>query len=155
MKTLYESILDDENVLIDDVKKFVNDPIISLYFTFLKNKTLKNNGDVNNIIQELKEIFKLEKSRIEMIEYERLSLCEIDFNNPRKYTKHLGKDTPESGSTLLSIVFAPKDNKYVLQKCNLKKKKSIAAIDDFIETHNLIIGNGSRYFPSGVYHKKI
>ena len=34
-------------------------------------------------------------------------------------------------------------------------KKSIAAIDDFIETHNLIIGDGTRYFVPGVYYKKI
>ena len=40
MKTLYESILDNEDVLIDDVKKSANDPIISLYRIFLKNKTL-------------------------------------------------------------------------------------------------------------------
>lgn len=68
MKTLYESILDDEEVLIDDVKKSVNDPIVGLYHIFLKNKTLKNNREVNNIIQELSKSFKLEESRIEMIE---------------------------------------------------------------------------------------
>lgn len=153
MKTLYESILDDEDILIDDVKKSANDPIISLYRIFLKNKTLKNNREANNIIQELKEIFKLEESRIELMEFG--EHYEIHFNNPKKYIKRFGGDIPGPGSILLCITLVPKKNKYVLQKCNLKKKKSIAAIDDFVKTHNLIIGDGTRYFISGVYHKKL
>ena len=153
MKTLYESILDDEEVLIDDVKKSVNDPIISLYRIFLKNKTLKNNREANNIIQELKEIFKLEESKIEFVEFG--GRYEIQFNNPKKYIRRFNGDIPGPGSTLLSITLVPKLNKYVLQKCNLKKKKSIAAIDNFIETHNLIVGDGARYFTLGVFHKKL
>ena len=153
MKTLYESILDDEEVLIDDVKKSVNDPIISLYHIFLNNKTIKNNRDVNNIILELSKMFKLEESRIEIREYE--GFCEITFGNPKKYIKRFNGDIPGPGSTLLSITLVPKLNKYVLQKCNLKKKKSIAAIDNFIETHNLIVGDGTRYFTLGVFHKKL
>ena len=154
MKTLYESILDDEDVLIDDVKKSANDPIISLYRIFLKNKTLKNNREANNIIiLELSKIFKLEESRFEIMEYE--GLCEINFHNPKKYIKRFNGDIPGPGSTLLSITLVPKLNKYVLQKCNLKKKKSIAAIDNFIETHNLIVGDGTRYFTLGVFHKKL
>ena len=153
MKTLYESILDDEDVLIDDVKKSANDPIISLYRIFLKNKTLKNNREVNNIIQELKEAFKLEESRIEMDEFD--GRCEINFNNPKKYIKHLGGDIAGPGSTLLSITLIPKSNKYVLQKCNLKTKKSIAAIDNFIEINNLITGDGARYLNQQIYYKKL
>lgn len=153
MKTLYESILDDEEVLIDNVKKSANDPIISLYSILLKNKTIKNNRDADNIILELSKVFKLEKSRIEIREYK--EFCEIAFNNPKKYIKHLGGDIAGPGSTLLSITLVPNDNKYVLQKCNLKTKKSIAAIDNFIETHDLIVGDGTRYFSLGVFHKKL
>ena len=153
MKTLYESILDDEEVLIDDIKKSVNDPIISLYFTFLKNKTLKNNKEVNNIIQELSEIFKLGESRIEIMECD--GRCEILFNNPKKYIKRFGGDIPGPGATLLSISLKPEINGYVLQKCNLKTKKSIAAIDNFIETHNLINRSNPRYFNSQMYYKKL
>jgi hypothetical protein len=153
MKTLYESILDDEDVLIDDVKKLVNDPIISLYRIFLKNKTLENNREANNIIQELKEIFKLEESRIELTEFG--GHYEIHFNNPKKYTKRWGGDMPGPGSVLLSISFMREINAYALQKCNLKKKKSIAAIDNFIETHNLTIGNNARYFNPQKYYKKL
>lgn len=153
MKTLYESILDDEDVLIDDVKKYINDPIISLYRIFLKNKTLKNNREANNIIQELKEVFKLEESRIELMEFG--GQYEIHFNNPKKYTKRYGGDMPMPGAVLLSISFIPEINAYSLQKCNLKTKKSIAAIDNFIETHNLTIGNNTRYFNSQKYYKKL
>ena len=152
MKTLYESILDDEDVLIDDVKKSMNDPIISLYRIFLKNKTLKNNREVNNIILELSKIFKLEESRIEIMEFGGQS--EIHFNNPKKYIKRFGEDIPGPGSTLLSISLRPEINGYALQKCNLKTKKSIAAIDSFIETHNLTIGNGARHFNPQMYYKK-
>ena len=153
MKTLYESILDDEDVLIDDLKKSANDPIISLYRIFLKNKTLKNNRDANNIIQELKEVFKLEESRIELMEFG--GYYEIHFNNPKKYLKRFGEDIPGPGSVLLSISLMPENNMYALQKCNLKKIKSIAAIDNFIETHNLTIGNNTRYFNSQKYYKKL
>lgn len=153
MKTLYESILDDEDVLIDDVKKYINDPIISLYRIFLKNKTLKNNREANNIIQELKEVFKLEESRIELIEFG--GQYEIHFNNPKKYIKRYDGDIPGPGSVLLSISFIPEINAYSLQKCNLKTKKSIAAVDNFIETHNLTIGNNTRYFNSQKYYKKL
>ena len=153
MKTLYESILDDEDILIDDVKKYINDPIISLYRIFLKNKTLKNNREANNIIQELKEVFKLEESRIELMEFG--GQYEIHFNNPKKYIKRYDGDTPGPGSVLLSISFIPEINAYSLQKCNLKTKKSIAAIDNFIETHNLTIGNNTRYFNSQKYYKKL
>jgi hypothetical protein len=153
MKTLYESILDDEEVLIDNVKKSVNDPIISLYRIFLKNKTLENNREANNIIQELKEVFKLEESRIELTELG--GQYEIHFNNPKKYTKRWGGDMPGPGSVLLSISFIPEINAYSLQKCNLKTKKSIDAIDNFIETHNLTIGNNTRYFNSQKYYKKL
>lgn len=153
MKTLYESILDDEDVLIDDVKKYINDPIISLYRIFLKNKTLKNNREANNIIQELKEVFKLEGSRIELMEFG--GQYEIHFNNPKKYIKRYDGDMPGPGSVLLSISFIPEINAYSLQKCNLKTKKSIAAVDNFIETHNLTIGNNTRYFNSQKYYKKL
>lgn len=154
MKILYESILDNEDVLIDDVKKSANDPIISLYRIFLKNKTLKNNREANNIIQELKEIFKLEESRIELMEFG--GQYEIHFNNPKKYISRFGgSDIPGPGSVLLSISFMPENNMYALQKCNLKKKKSIAAIDNFIETHNLTIGNNTRYFNFQKYYKKL
>lgn len=157
MKTLNdyirESILDDEEVLIDNVEKSVNDPIVSLYRIFLKNKTIKNNGEVNNIILELTKMFKLEESRIEIREYE--GRCYIALNNPKKYIKRLGGDIPGPGSTLVNIVLIPEINAYSLQKCNLKTKKSIAAIDNFIETHNLTIGNGARHFNSQMYYKKL
>ena len=154
MKSLYESILDDEDILIDDVKKSANDPIISLYRIFLKNKTLKNNREANNIIiLELSKIFKLEESRFEIMEYE--ELCEISFHNPKKYIKRFGGDIPGPGSTLLNITLIPEINAYSLQKCNLKKKKSIAAIDDFIETHNLTNRGNPRYFNSQMYYKKL
>ena len=154
MKTLYESILDNEDVLIDDVKKSANDPIISLYRIFLKNKTLKNNRDANNIIQELKKVFKLEESRIEMDEFD--GRCQISFHNPKKYIKNLiGGDIPGPGSTLLNISLKPKFNKYVLQKGNLKTKKSIAAIDNFIEINNLITVDGLRHLNPQMYYKKL
>ena len=37
MKTLYESILDDENVLVSDLKKDANNPFIMLYSYYLSN----------------------------------------------------------------------------------------------------------------------
>ena len=155
MKTLYESILDDEDVLIDDIKKSANDPIIRLYHIFLKNKTLKNNREANNIIRELKEVFKLEESKIEMMEHE--GQYKISFHNPKKYIKlkYPSRDIPGPGSTLLIISLIPKFNKYVLCKCILKTKKSIAAIDDFIETYNLTIGDGTQYVHPQMYHKKL
>ena len=52
MKTLYESILDDENILINDVKKDAKDPFIVLSSLYLKYKNVHKipDNEINNVM---------------------------------------------------------------------------------------------------------
>ena len=50
MRTLYESILDDEDVLISDAKKYINNPFIQVASTLAKR-----NGDYRPLERELME----------------------------------------------------------------------------------------------------
>ena len=47
MRSLYESILDDEDVLMNDVKKSINDPFEIIYNLFINNADVK---DIQEII---------------------------------------------------------------------------------------------------------
>lgn len=55
MKTLYESILDDEDVLVGDLKKDTNNPFIMLYSYYLSNgrKILHSEKEIANILKSL------------------------------------------------------------------------------------------------------
>ena len=51
MKTLYESILDDEDVLVGGLKKDANNPFIQLKYILIEN--LKDAKDRSKEIEEL------------------------------------------------------------------------------------------------------
>lgn len=51
MKTLYESILDDEEVLVGDLKKDANNPFIQLKYILIEN--LKDAKDRSKEVEEL------------------------------------------------------------------------------------------------------
>lgn len=50
MRTLYESILDDEDILISDTKKYINNPFMQVAITLRKR-----NGDYRPLERELME----------------------------------------------------------------------------------------------------
>ena len=51
MKSLYESILDNEDVLISDTKKYINNPFITLKYILIEN--LKDAKDRSKEVEEL------------------------------------------------------------------------------------------------------
>ena len=55
MKTLYESILDDEDVLINISREYANNPFIKLYNYYLSNggKILGKQKEIANILKSL------------------------------------------------------------------------------------------------------
>lgn len=61
MKTLYESILDDEDILISDVKKEANNPFLMLYNYYILNGneiTSSKRKDIADILKYLELPFK-------------------------------------------------------------------------------------------------
>ena len=54
MKTLYESILDDEDILISDVKKDANNPFLMLYNYYISNGNEITSGKRKDIADILK-----------------------------------------------------------------------------------------------------
>lgn len=72
MKTLYESILDDEDILINDVKKDADNPLIKLYSIYKKKDNLRDNmrdtlpiaTDIMNTLKLSKYIIRVNDNRI-------------------------------------------------------------------------------------------
>lgn len=72
MKTLYESILDDEDILINNVKKDTNNPLIKLYGIYKKTNNLRDNmrdalpiaTDIMNALKLSKYIIRVNDNRI-------------------------------------------------------------------------------------------
>lgn len=72
MKTLYESILDDEDILIGGVKQDLDNPLIKLYSIYKKTDNLRNNmrealpiaDDIINILKLSKYIVRVYDNRI-------------------------------------------------------------------------------------------
>ena len=72
MKTLYESILDDEDILIQDTKEIANNPLIKLYSIYKKTDNLRNNiqealpiaTDIMNTLKLSKYIIRVNDDRI-------------------------------------------------------------------------------------------
>ena len=54
MKTLYESILDDEEVLVGDVKKTVNNPFVMIFNLLNSSKDIRDDFKTRT---EIKKIF--------------------------------------------------------------------------------------------------
>jgi hypothetical protein len=78
MKTLYESILDDEDVLVGDLKKDINNPFIMLYSYYLSN------GDKFSYYKQ-KEIANILKS-LELPLKSTLTAFEINIDSPKSFS---------------------------------------------------------------------
>ena len=78
MKTLYESILDDEDVLVGDLKKDTNNPFTMLYSYYLSN------GDKFSYYKQ-KEIANILKS-LELPLKSTLTAFEINIDSPKSFS---------------------------------------------------------------------
>lgn len=143
MKTLYESILDDEDILINDVKKDVDNPLIKLYDIYKKTNNLRDNmresrSIATNIIDTLKLskcIIRVYDNRINVYHPRYLSA------NDSIITRH-GIINPKY--LMFQIRFAGDD--YIEKrgaKCVMiealagKIKTHIKAIEEFAKKYNL------------------
>lgn len=82
MRTLYESILDDEDVLINDVKKSIDDPFEIIYNLFINNTDVKDiqevidSGILNKFIEK-KLFLNLNDLKIRVVENPLVSKIKI------------------------------------------------------------------------------
>lgn len=143
MKTLYESILDDEDILINDVKKDADNPLIKLYSIYKKTDNLRDNMRESLVIaNELINTLKLSKYIIRVND-NRINVYHPKYlrANDSIITRH-GLINPKY--IMFQIRFAGDD--YIEKrgaKCVMievgasKLKTHIKAIEEFAEKYNL------------------
>ena len=134
MKSLYESILDDEDVLIGDVKKDADNPLIKLYSIYSNTQKLNSQLDkVELIVREILDDIKLSKY------FTRIRESSISV-----YKKEL-KPTEFDPSSLLFVIRFKKDNyienhnaKCVMIELGAKRlKRHVKALEEFAKKYNL------------------
>jgi hypothetical protein len=143
MKTLYESILDDEDVLMGGVKQDLDNPLIKLYSIYKKTNNLRDNmrdslpiaTDIMNTLKLSKCIIRVYDNRINVYHPRCLSA------NDSIITRH-GIINPKY--VMFQIRFAGDD--YIEKrgaKCVIiealanKIKTHIKAIEEFAKKYNL------------------
>lgn len=143
MKTIYESILDDEDILINDVKKDADNPLIKLYSIYKKTNNLRDNMlEVLPIAKDIMNTLKLSKYIIRVYDNR------INVYHP-KYLKANDSIITRSGIInpiyiMFQIKFAGDDYiekrgaKCVMIEAGANKLKThIKAIDEFARRYNL------------------
>ena len=134
MKSLYESILDDEDVLIGELKDDVNNPLIELYSIYMETNDLTSQIDkVEPIVREVIGDIKLSQYFIR-IRKDHISVYKKDV-------KRYGFNP----SSLLFIIRFQNDN-YIEKrnaKCVMielgaqKLKRHVKALEEFAKKYNL------------------
>ena len=134
MKTLYESILDDEDILMGDIKRDLDNPLIKLYSIYKKTGNLRDNmREAFPIADNLMNTLKLSKY------FTRIRESSISV-----YKKEL-KPTEFDPSSLLFVIRFKKDNyienhsaKCVMIELGAKRlKRHVKALEEFAKKYNL------------------
>lgn len=82
MKTLYESILDDEDVLVNKTKDSLNGSLIELYRIYQETGDLtKNESNVSKLVSDIIDEIKLSKYTTQIREN---SICVYDNKNQKE-----------------------------------------------------------------------
>lgn len=133
MKTLYESILDDEDVLIGDTKEFANNPLIKLYSIYSNTRDLTSQIDkVEPIVREVIDAIKLSQY-FTKIRHDSISVYKKEFKNVF------------DPSSLLFVIRFQKDD-YIENrnaKCVMievyarRLKRHVKALEEFAKKYNL------------------
>ena len=133
MKTLYESILDDEDVLMNDVKKDADNPLIKLYSIYSNTRNLASQIDnVEPIVREVIDAIKLSQY-FTKIRNDSISVYKKGFKNVF------------DPSNLLFVIRFKQDNyiencnaKCVMIELNAQKlKRHVKALEEFAKKYNL------------------
>jgi hypothetical protein len=152
MKTLYESILDDEDILMGGVKQDLDNPLIKLYSIYKKTNNLRDNmrdtlpiaTDIMNTLKLSKYIIRVHDNRINVYHPKCLKandsiITRSGIINPRYI--------------MFQIKFAVDDYienrgaKCVMIEAGANKLKThVKAIDEFAKKYNLEKSpSGNRY----------
>ena len=143
MKTLYESILDDEEVLMGGIKQDSNSPLIKLYSIYKEIGDLRKNmkqslsiaTDIMNTLELSKYVINVYDNRINVYHPRYLRANDAIITRSRKINpKYL----------MFQIKFAnddyieKRDAKCVMIECLASKLKThIKAIEEFAKKYNL------------------
>jgi hypothetical protein len=143
MKTLYESILDDEDVLMGGVKQDLDNPLIKLYSIYKKTNNLRDNmRDSLPIATDIMNTLKLSKYIIRVYDNR------INVYNP-KYLKANDSIITRSGIInpryiMFQIRFAGDDyiekrgaKCVMIEVTSSKLKTHVKAIEEFAKKYNL------------------
>ena len=142
MKTLYESILDDEDILMGGVKQDLDNPLIKLYSIYKKTDNLRDNmrevlpiaTDIMNTLKLSKYIIRVKYNRINVYHPKYLRASDAIITNGIINPKYI----------MFKIRFAGDDciekrgAKCVMVEVGASKLKThIKAIDEFARKYNL------------------
>ena len=97
MKTLYESILDDEGVLIDDVKKSVNDPFEIIYNLY-SNKDITSEYIIYNLENMSEYILKWTRENFPSLSKLKLSVIPDYKTTDNNFCRLFVVDKPNSNN---------------------------------------------------------
>ena len=150
MKSLYESILDDEDVLINDVKKDADNPLVKLYSIYKETSDLSSRLKVvDSIAIPLIEQLKLSKYR--------MFICKddikiVDMSNVKGHWYNQYNVVSPEG--LMFVIRFDRDD-YVVKrnaKCIIievgaqRLKRHVKALEEFAKKYNLEKSpSGTRY----------
>jgi hypothetical protein len=128
MKTLYESILDDEDILMGGVKQDLDNPLLCLYYIYKYthnfNKDKKNAQKYSN---KLVKMLNLKKGSAQIFESS-ITISPTKFINPRIlsiYFDEMYKNSKIKCMIIKSSVYnntlSKQDIENFSNKCNLKE----------------------------------
>lgn len=149
MKTLYESILDDEDVLMNDVKKDADNPLIKLYSIYKETGDLRKNikqslsiaTDIMNTLKLSKYIIRVKDNRINVYHPKYLRASDAIITNGIINPKYIMFQIRFAGDDCIE----KRGAKCVMVEVGASKLKThIKAIDEFARKYNL------EKFPTGI-----
>ena len=140
MKTLYESILDDEDMLVDKTKDSLNGPLIELYRIYQETGDLKKNeSNVSELVSGIIDEIKLSKYATKIRED---SICVYDDKHRKEGILNGGIINPKY---LLFIIRFNSDDyinkrgaKLVMIELGSKRlKRHMKAMEEFARKNNM------------------
>lgn len=148
MRTLYESILDDEDVLIKGVKQGIDNPLIKLCSFYKKTSNLRDNmHEVLRIAYDLMDTLKLSKYTVKVYD-NRINIYDPKYEKARDAiirTPYANTSVINPRYIMLQIRFDDED--YITKKgakCVIiltsksrKLKSHTKALNEFAEKYNL------------------
>ena len=135
MKTLYESILDDEDILVGGVKQDLDNPLLCLYHIYKYTRNFKKEEkNAQKYSNELVKILNLKGCSVHIFESS-ITISATKFINPQILSIYFGdvsmymfkNNKPKCmiiKSSSYNNTLSKQDMEHFSNKCNLKKVDS-------------------------------